>query len=144
MTAESHRNDARLTLELIDDDRLEVAAHGYLGPSCQPMLTERLARLVACRPAMLRVDFGAVTFIDPAVVDTFTRAGSILAGNGGRLEVFGAQSEVAVELARSSELDPAPVATQLVDVEDGVGEGGVGAHVRWAETHTASDSDAER
>lgn len=99
MNAASTNGQNLLKIRSIDDQRLEISAHGRLDASCQPILSDRLAQLLACQPATLRIDLSAVTVIDPEIVAILDRAGSILGDTGGRLELVGAAPDLAAALA---------------------------------------------
>lgn len=78
----------RLVLELIDRNRIEVAAVGDFDGDCLDGVAERLCQLTRTAPVHLVIDLMAVPVLSPAAEKLFVRVRRSVVEAGGQLEII--------------------------------------------------------
>jgi anti-anti-sigma regulatory factor len=80
---------ARLSVEVVRTDRIEVAARGAFTSALFDDVASRLARLIAGAPALIQVDCSQVTSMAPEIADLFAQTSALVAARGGELQLIG-------------------------------------------------------
>jgi anti-anti-sigma regulatory factor len=99
---------ARLTVEVVRTDRIEVTARGAFTPALFDEVASRLARLIASAPAQVQVDCSQVTSMAPEIAELFAQTSAMVASRGGVLQLTGVPVSLGLVNAVESTAGGAP------------------------------------